>query len=146
MTHSLREIAMLASTASGLPGGSPTPVQLNIPQDAPEVAVAKANIKSNLASETVKSASDKLYRTQQTYFTNIEYLHKANTSRAESTEKLGLVRDEIAKLDTEKVTLVCQKLRHNPLEWFGTSALLTKNCHRKQSERSCSIVCHISLH
>lgn len=104
---------MLASTASGLPGGSPTPVQLNIPQDAPEVAVAKANIRSNLANATVKAASDKLYRTQQTYFTNIEYLHKANESLADSTEKLGLVRDEIAKLDTEKVTLVCQKLRQS---------------------------------
>jgi fructose/tagatose bisphosphate aldolase len=106
MTHALREIDSLASTASALPGGSPNAVTLNVPQDPPEVAVAKANVRSNLANATVKAASDKLYRTQQTYFNNIQYLHKANESLADATEKLGRVRDDIARLDTEKVTLV----------------------------------------
>lgn len=109
ISHSLRELAKLASTASGMPGSSPSPVQINITQDTPDVAVAKANVKSNLASATVRAAAEKLYRTQQTWAINMEYVRKSNEAVAEATEKLGLVREKIAQLDTGKVTLVSQK-------------------------------------
>ena len=107
ITRCYQNAVALDAASQAVPGGVGTRgVSLSLSQQTPEERIANTNYKQSIADQTVKSATNKLNSTRETYVATLGTYRETANNLQQVKETLQLARAEVARLDAKKLNLV----------------------------------------